>query len=123
MLRFRFLAGLLVFGLTAGCKAQSTTPSGPDPALNRRIEVLVRSQYEMPADVTISIGARTPSQFTGYETLPSHHHAKFQIPSGQLSDLDDNTKLVHMDTFDLTKDPADAIPIAGRPIRGNPEPR
>jgi protein-disulfide isomerase len=32
----------------------------------------------------------------------------------------DNTKLVHLDTFDLTKDPADAIPVAGRPIRGNP---
>ena len=32
----------------------------------------------------------------------------------------DSTKLIHLDTFDLTKDPADAIPIAGRPIRGNP---
>jgi protein-disulfide isomerase len=27
---------------------------------------------------------------------------------------------MHMDTLDLTKDPADAISIAGRPIRGNP---
>jgi protein-disulfide isomerase len=31
----------------------------------------------------------------------------------------DNTKLVHLDTLDLTQNPADAIPIAGRPIRGN----
>jgi protein-disulfide isomerase len=32
----------------------------------------------------------------------------------------DNTKLVHMQTMDLTKDPANSIPIAERPIRGNP---
>lgn len=120
MYRFRFLAGLLVLGLTAGCKAQSTPPSGPDPALNRRIEILVRSQYDMPADVTISLGARIPSQFTGFETLPVTitHGAKSQVVNFLIST--DNTKLAHLDTFDLTKDPADAISIAGRPIRGNP---
>ncbi len=120
MLRFRFLAGLLVLGLTAGCKAQNAAPSAPDPALDRRIEVLVRSQYEMPEDVTITFGARTPSQFTGYETLPVTitHGSKSQVINFLISG--DNTKLVHFDTFDLTKDPADAIPIAGRPIRGNP---
>jgi protein-disulfide isomerase len=107
-------------GLTAGCRAQSTTPSVPDPALNRRIEILVRSQYEMPPDVTISLGSRTPSQFTGYETLPVTitRASKSQVINFLIST--DNTKLVHLDTFDLTKDPADAIPVAGRPIRGNP---
>ena len=120
MLRFRFLAGLLVLGLTAGCKAQSTAPSGPDPALDRRIGIMVRSQYELPADMTVTLGARTPSQFTGYETLPVTiaHGSNTQVVNFLIST--DNTKLVHLDTFDLTKDPADAIPIAGRPIRGNP---
>jgi protein-disulfide isomerase len=120
LLRFRFLAGLLVLGLTAGCKAQSTAPAGPDPVLDRRIEIMVRAQYEMPADVTITLGARTPSQFTGYETLPVTitHGSSAQVVNFLIST--DNTKLVHLDTFDLTTDPADAIPIAGRPIRGNP---
>lgn len=120
MLRFRFLAGLLVLGLTAGCKAQSTAPAGPDPALDHRIEVLVRSQYDMPEDVSITFGARTPSQFTGYETLPVTitHGSSVQVVNFLIST--DSTKLVHLDTFDLTQDPADAIPIAGRPIRGNP---
>jgi protein-disulfide isomerase len=117
----RFLAGLLIFGLTAGCKAQNTPPSGLDPVLDRRIEVLVRSQYDMPADVTISFGARTSSQFTGYETLPITitHDSKSQVIDFLIST--DNTKLALLNTFDLTKDPADAIPIAGRPIRGNPD--
>jgi len=116
----RFLAGLLILGLTIGCRAQVPPPSAPDPALNRRIDILVRSQFELPADVDLSIGARKPSQFAGYETLPITitHRGKAQVVNFFISD--DNTKLLHMDTLDLTKDPADAVPVAGRPIRGNP---
>jgi protein-disulfide isomerase len=112
---------MLLLCLTAGCKAQVAPPSAPDPALNRRIEVLVRSQFDLPADVTLSIGARKPSQFTGYETLPITivHNGKPQEFDFLISD--DNTRLLHMDSMDLTKDPADAIPVAGRPIRGNPD--
>ncbi len=114
------MAGLLILGLAAGCKAQSTTPSGPDPVLDRHIEVLVRSQYDLPPDYNLSIGVRGPSQFTGYETLPITigNGSKSQVINFLISN--DSTKLVHLDTFDLTKDPSDAIPIAGRPIRGNP---
>jgi len=111
---------MLLLGLTIGCKAQTTPPSAPDPALNRRIEVLVRSQFELAPDVDLSIGARKPSPFTGYETLPITitHLGKANEIDFLISN--DSTKLVHLDTIDLTKDPADAIPIAGRPIRGNP---
>ena len=114
------MAGLLILGLTIGCRAQVPPPSAPDPALNRRIDILVRSQFELPADVDLSIGARKPSQFAGYETLPITitHRGKAQVVNFFISD--DNTKLLHMDTLDLTKDPADAVPVAGRPIRGNP---
>ena len=120
MVNVRFLAGLLLLCLTAGCKSQTAPPSAPDPALNRRIEVLVRSQFDLPADVTLNIGARKPSQFTGYETLPITitHNGKAQEFDFLISD--DSTKLIHLDSLDLTKDPGDAIPIAGRPIRGNP---
>lgn len=120
MANARFLAGLLILGLTIGCRAQVPPPSAPDPALNRRIDILVRSQFELPADVDLSIGARKPSQFAGYETLPITitHRGKAQVVNFFISD--DNTKLLHMDTLDLTKDPADAVPVAGRPIRGNP---
>jgi protein-disulfide isomerase len=111
---------MLLLSLTAGCKAQIAPPSAPDPALNRRIEILVRSEFDLPADVTLSIGARKPSQFAGYETLPINitHNGKAQEFDFLISD--DSTKLLHMDSLDLTKDPADAIPLAGRPIRGNP---
>ena len=120
MLRFRLLAGMLLLGLTVGCKAQIQPPVGLDPVLNHRIEVLVRSQFGLPPDYNLSIGKPSPSQFTGYETLPIVfvHDSKVQQVDFLLSA--DKTKLVHLDTFDLTKNPADAIPVAGRPVRGNP---
>ncbi len=118
--RIRLLAGLLAIGLTAGCKAQTASSPGIDPALGRRIELQVRSEFELPGDVTVSVGAPKPSQFTGYRTLPIvlAHGSKTQEIDYLLST--DETKLVHMDTMDLTRSPADAIDIAGRPIRGNP---
>jgi len=115
----RFLVGLLVLVLAVGCKAQSALPSGPDPALNRRIEVLVRSQFDLPPDYDLTIGVRKPSQFPGYETLPIivSKGSKNQTIDFLISN--DNTKLMHLSTFDLTKDPADAISVTGRPVRGN----
>lgn len=111
----------MLLALTAGCKAQPALPSAPDSALNRRIEVLVRSQFGLPPDVDVKIGARKPSQFTGYQTLPIliSHHGKSSEFDFLISD--DDSKLVHMDSIDLTTDPADSIPIAGRPVRGNPD--
>lgn len=114
------MAGLLALGLTAGCKAQTAPLSAPDPALDRRIQDQVRSEFDLPADIVVSVGARRPSQFTGYDTLPItlSHGAQSQVIDFLISA--DGAKLVHMRSFDLSKDPADAIPIAGRPIRGNP---
>jgi protein-disulfide isomerase len=112
----RFFAALLAVCLTAGCKAQS--PS--DPALNRRIEVMVRSQFNVPQTYDVSIGARKPSAFTGYDTLPItlSHGSSSQMVDFLIST--DGKKLARLSTFDLTRDPSSAIVLAGRPIRGNP---
>ena len=121
MLRIRFLAGLLLLGVTAGCKAQTgSVPASSDPVLNRRIELQVRAEYSLPNDVNVSVGARKPSQFAGYQTLPItlSHGAKTQEIDFLISD--DGSKLVHMTTMDLTSTPGDTIKLDGRPIRGNP---
>ena len=121
MFRIRLLSGLLVLCLTAGCRAQSVPQKGANPGLDRRIEIAVRSQYQLSPAVDVSIGAREPSKFSGYETLPITltEGSKTQVVDLLISA--DNTKLAHLDTFDLTKNPNDLIDIAGRPIRGNPE--
>ena len=120
LLNTRLLAGFLALGLAVGCRAQSPPQQPFNPTLTRRIEIMVRAQYDLPPDVNVSIGTRTPSDFPGYDTLPITLSTgnKVQLVTFLISA--DNTKLIHQDRMDLTKDPADKIEIAGRPIRGNP---
>jgi len=89
--------------------------------MNRRIEILVRSQFNIPQDYTVTIGTRTPSKISGYDTLPitfSNDDKKKQVVDFLISA--DGTSLARLETFDLTQDPASAIDITNRPIRGNP---
>ncbi len=120
MPHLRLLAGLLAIGLAVGCRAQTEGPSNLPAPLQRRIEVMIRAQYDVPSDVNLTIGARQPSQFTGYETLPVvlSKDGKTQELSFLISA--DEKKLLHLSTIDLTKDPAASLDLSGRPIRGNP---
>jgi protein-disulfide isomerase len=113
------MAGLLAIGLAAGCKAQPASQT-PDPMLTRHIEVMVRSQFNVPQDFNVTLGTRKPSQLPGYDSLPITlgRGAKTQVVDFLIST--DNTKLARLETFDLTKDPMFTIDVAGRPIRGNP---
>ena len=128
MSRIHLLTGLLAVCLTAGCKAQtnstsaSALPGLPDAAqLNRRIEVMVRTQFNVPPDYSVTLGARGPSQISGYETLPVtlSRGAKGQKVDFLIST--DSKTLARLEKFDLATDPVFSIDIAGRPIRGNPE--
>jgi protein-disulfide isomerase len=120
LLRIHFLAGLLVLSLAVGCKAQSNPQGSPDLSLNRRIEVMVRSKYNVPEDVNVAIGARKPSQVSGYDTLPItlSHGPKNTVIDFLIST--DGQTLARLETFNLAKNPALAIDVTGRPIRGNP---
>jgi protein-disulfide isomerase len=114
----RSFAILLVICL--GCVAQSTPPE-----VAKKIERQVRSYYSVPADVSVSVGAITPSNdWSGYDavvvTLDSGSDGKKQDLRFLIS-RDRNTML-RMIKFDLTKDAfADVmskIDVAGRPSRG-----
>ncbi|MFZ0744931.1 MAG: thioredoxin domain-containing protein [Terracidiphilus sp.] len=120
MSRLRFLAGLFALSLAIGCKAQPAQQGGPDLSLNRRIEVTVRSQFNIPRDYTVSIGARKPSQVAGYDTLPVtlSRDSKSSVVEFLIST--DGKTLGRLETFSLDKNPALDIDVTGRPIRGNP---
>lgn len=118
--RLHFLVGLLAIGMAIGCKAQTAAPKPVDLVLNRHIEVLVRAQFNIPQDYTVSIGARGPSQIPGYESLPvtlalGEHKTQVDFLISA-----DGTTLAKMEKFDLVKDPTFSIDVAGRPVRGNP---
>ena len=120
MSRLRFFAVLLALCVTAGCKAQTESPAGADAGASRRIEVLIRSQFNIPQDYNVAIGARKPSTISGYQELPVtvSKGERSQIISFLIST--DGKKLARLETYDLTRDPASGIDTAGRPVRGNP---
>ena len=115
-----FICCLLAFA-AAGCKAQSS----PDNAqLNRKIEVLVRSDFQVPPDVNVVIGARSKSDVPGYDTVP----ITFFKPGGKQSVVNfllsqDGNTLARFEKFDLTKNPADKVSTVNRPVRGNDQAR
>lgn len=119
MLRLRLLAVLLAVGLTAGCKAQTTSQAPGENVLNRRIEIMVRSEFNLPPDFNVAVGARTPSSFSGYEKLPVTLSRGPKSQTVEFLISTDGLKLARLETFDLAKDPGSSIDIAGRPMRGS----
>ncbi len=106
----------MLAALCPGC-SRAQVPQGKKD-LDRRIEILVRGELNIPAEYTITIGERTKSEFPGYDKLPvtfTHNSAKrtldFLIST-------DNKSLIRMDKMDLSKDPASQVSIADRPFRG-----
>lgn len=119
-MRCLFFAGLIAAGLALGCKAQSPPTATLDSTTIRHIEVLVRSQFNIPQDYSVAVGAGTPSQIPGYETLPiTFTRGSHSSTTNFLLSTDGQT-LARLETFNLAKDPVFNIDTAGRPIRGNP---
>jgi protein-disulfide isomerase len=123
--RTRLFVGLLALCLAAGCKAQTTptqssSQNSPDSAVSRNIEVMVRSQFNVPQDYTVTIGERKPSKIGGYDSLPITlaRGEKKTVVDFMIST--DGKTLARLETFDLATNPALSIDVAGRPIRGNP---
>ncbi len=76
--------------------------------------MVVRSQFNIPQEYSLLIGARKPSQIPGYDKLP----VMIGRNGGKKTTIDflissDNTKLARMETFDLAKDPRFSIDVAG----------
>jgi protein-disulfide isomerase len=124
----RTLVLCLLICLSAGCKAQSSPSTAsntvsPVPAtqLNRRIEVLVRSQFEVPPNVDLAIGATSKSEFPGFDNLPItfSSNGKHTVVNFLLSN--DGNTVARLERFDISHSPADMISIQNRPLRGVPD--
>lgn len=103
---------------TFGCRAQTPPPTA---SVDRRIEVLVRSQFNVPPDYDISLGGKTKSDIPGYDNLPvTFSHNGKQTTVTFLLSKDGNT-LARLEKFDISKDPQSIYSVDHRPIRGNPD--
>jgi protein-disulfide isomerase len=122
------LSRVLLFGcalvLAAGCAAQQTDTSAvaASPSLNRKIEIMIRSELSVPPEYQVAIGARQKSDVAGYDTIAvtfslSNEPSRTQTVEFLLS-KDGNT-LARLSKWDLGKDPGALLPTEGRPVRGD----
>lgn len=118
----RLFVILALIAVGIGCNAQSVPLSpGLQTKLDRRIKLTIRAQYNVPPDYNVSLGQRTKSNISGYDTLPvTFKNGKGQEKTTNFLISNDNNTLARLEKFDLTANPTSQITTLGRPIRGNP---
>lgn len=98
--------------------AEKAEPLSPE--VSHRIQTEIRTHYNVPQQITISVGAPTAGAVPGYDDLaitllggnhPSTH--EFLISK-------DRKTLAHMEKYDVSQDLMSKIDVKGRAVRGNP---
>ena len=107
--------------MAAGCVAQGSLPANPE--LNRRIENKLRSDFNLPPSVEISLGQAHPSDFQGYDVLPiTLQNSQTKKTIDFLISKDQKT-LARLDKIDISSDLRNRMDLSGRPVRGNKDAR
>lgn len=90
------------------------------PVVAHRIQTEVRTRYNVPPQMTISVGDPKPGQVPDYDDIvitltggskPSNHD--FLISK-------DRKTLAHLEKYDVSQDLMSKIDVKGRAVRGNP---
>jgi protein-disulfide isomerase len=90
------------------------------PEITHRITTEIRSHYNVPAQVAISLSEPKPSTTAGYDEVvvtfaggTSTTHHDFLIST-------DRKTLAHVEKIDISQDLMSKIDVKGRPVKGNP---
>jgi protein-disulfide isomerase len=102
--------------LALGCSAQSPSPASQT---NRRIANQIRTQFNVPPTVEITLGDRKPSELAGFDTLPVTLQDTTRKKTVDFLISKDEKTLARLDKVDISSDPTTKIDLAGRAVRGN----
>lgn len=110
-----------------GCHAQPPVKSSDaaataiSPELSRRVEVMIRSRLEVPANYDFHIESLSKSDIPGYDTVTVDFstEGKSSRPIPFLLSKDGKT-LAQFSKFDISKDPKALVSGVNRPARGGP---
>jgi protein-disulfide isomerase len=102
--------------LALGCSAQAPSPTSQT---NRRITNQIRTQFNVPPTVEITLGDRKPSELAGFDTLPVTLQDPTRKKTVDFLISKDEKTLARLDKVDISTDPTNKINITGRPVRGN----
>ena len=122
----RFLARILIITTVfwLGCSAQNNQPSAVgDTSVERKVELQIRSYFNIPPNVNVNIARRSPSEIPGYDKLDITMSLGSRSSTHQFLISKDNSTLVRWEKMDLNSDPMKMIDLSGRPWRGNKDAR
>ena len=117
----RFLSCLVFISAAAGtAQIPNNTPAVDplSPSLDRRIELLIRSQFSVRPDYDMTLGARTTSDTAGYDNLPVTFSHKGKQTTVDFLISKDGSTLERVEKFSTSNNPAMAIDVDKRPVRG-----
>jgi protein-disulfide isomerase len=114
-----FILFLALAGL--GCNAQTSGQDGAavSPEVTHRIQTEVRSRYNVPPQVTVSVSNPKPSDIPGYEVVVVTFSEGTHSSSHDFLLSKDRKTLAHLEKIDLSQDLMAKIDVKGRPVRGN----
>ncbi len=90
-----------------------------------RIQRQVRAYFNIPPDVTVTIGTPSASEFPNYQLVPITMSRGGKSQNAEFLLAKDGKTLIRFTRIDLTKDlyaeTMGKISVADRPVRGNPD--
>src|SRR5271155_362432 len=96
---------ILITFSAARAQAPATAATPTTPSLDRRIEVLIRSQFSVPPDYDMTLGEKTKSDTTDYDNLPvTFTHEDKKITVNFLISKDSST-IERVQKFNLNNNP------------------
>jgi protein-disulfide isomerase len=102
----------------AATAAAKPVPLTPD--ITHRITTEIRSHYNVPAQVTISLSDPKPSTTAGYDEVVVSFTGGTKTTQHDFLISTDRKTLAHVEKIDISQDLMSKIDVKGRPVKGNP---
>jgi protein-disulfide isomerase len=104
----------------SGCKAQGPTGQGAlSPEVNHRVLTEVRSHYNVPPQVKITVSEPKPSDIPGFDQIVVTFTEGSHSSTHDFLLSKDRLTLGHLEKIDISQDLMSKIGVQGRPVRGN----
>jgi protein-disulfide isomerase len=101
--------------------ASADKPASLTPEMVHRIQTEIRSHYNVPPQVGISLAEPKSGKVPGYDDLAITLSGGGKSSTHDFLISKDRKTLAHLDTYDVSQDIMSKIDVSGRPVRGNPE--
>ena len=95
-------------------------PAPLTPEITHRIVTEIRSRYNVPSQVTISVAEPKASTMAGYDEMVVSFTGGTNTTHHDFLISTDRKTLAHLEKIDISQDLMSKIDVKGRPVKGNP---